>query len=234
MKKAVVLIVLILILLGGILWIIFQPKYTSEDLYALVQKGVENMHDMQNVCIERKNQTGIVRYYYKGDKMKTLILESTDLDSSVSYGIIDLEKEKQYIVSDKDKTMIVQKATNFNTILQYDVLDRINTKGENLKRELAYIKDETIEGKDCVFVKEITYYKTEDGSYQSDSELCEDIRAYWIEKSTGFVLGGAMIKPTQTDATPEAWIKSITFNEVKDSDFELPTNYTIYDSTKEE
>lgn len=229
-----IFIVLIFIISGGILWIVFHPKYSSEDLYALVQKGVENMQDMQNVCIERKNQTGVVRYYYKGNKMKTLVLESTDLDSSISYGIIDLAEEKQYIISDKEKTMIIQKASNFNTILQYDVLDRINPKGNNIKRELAYIKDETIEGKDCIFAKEITYYKTEDGSYQSDSELGEDVRAYWIEKSTGFVLGGAMIKPTQTDAIPEAWIKSITFNEVTDSDFELPTDYTIYDSTKEE
>lgn len=229
-----IFIVLIFIISGGILWIVFHPKYSSEDLYALVQKGVENMQDMQNVCIVRKNQVSVMKYYYKGNKMKMSVLETTGSNGLVSYAIIDLEKEKQYMVSDIRKFISIQKATNIDKGLQYLVFNEINPKGDNLKRELAYIKDETIEGKDCVFVKEITYYKTEDGSYQSDSELGEDIRAYWIEKSTGFVLGGAMIKPTQTDATPEAWIKSITFNEVKDSDFELPTNYTIYDSTKEE
>lgn len=234
MKKTVIFIVLIFIISGGILWIVFHPKYSSEDLYALVQKGVENMQDMQNVCIVRKNQVSVMKYYYKGNKMKMSVLETTGSNGLVSYAIIDLEKEKQYMVSDIRKFISIQKATNIDKGLQYLVFNEINPKGDNLKRELAYIKDETIEGKDCVFVKEITYYKTEDGSYQSDSELGEDIRAYWIEKSTGFVLGGAMIKPTQTDATPEAWIKSITFNEVKDSDFELPTNYTIYDSTKEE
>lgn len=234
MKKTVIFIVLIFIISGGILWIVFHPKYSSEDLYALVQKGVENMQDMQNVCIVRKNQVSVMKYYYKGNKMKMSVLETTGSNGLVSYAIIDLEKEKQYMVSDIRKFISIQKATNIDKGLQYLVFNEINPKGDNLKRELAYIKDETIEGKDCVFVKEITYSKTEDGSYQSDSELGEDIRAYWIEKSTGFVLGGAMIKPTQTDATPEAWIKSITFNEVKDSDFELPTNYTIYDSTKEE
>ena len=232
MKKTVIFIVLIFIISGGILWIVFHPKYSSEDLYALVQKGVENMQDMQNVCIVRKNQVSVMKYYYKGNKMKMSVLETTGSNGLVSYAIIDLEKEKQYMVSDIRKFISIQKATNIDKGLQYLVFNEINPKGDNLKRELAYIKDETIEGKDCVFVKEITYYKTEDGSYQSDSELGEDIRAYWIEKSTGFVLGGAMIKPTQTDATPEAWIKSITFNEVKDSDFELPTNYTIYDSTQ--
>ena len=64
-----------------------------------------------------------------------------------------------------------------------------------------------------------------------DSELDVDIRVYWIEKSTGFVLGTAMIKPTQTqnNATPDVWIKNITFNEVVDSDFNLPIDYPMYE-----
>ena len=115
--------------------------------------------------------------------------------------------------------------------MQYEVFDRINANGINLNRELSYIKDEKIEGKDCILVKEITYYKADDGTFQSDNKSDVDIRAYWIEKSTGFVLGAALIKPTQTNATPEVLIKSITFNEVKDSDFNLPIDYEIYDSS---
>lgn len=235
MKKYVTLIIIVLfIILFGILFFkIYQSnaKYSSEDIYALVQKGIENMQDMQNVCIERKNENGVVKNYYKGNKMKMLVVENTD-DSLVSYSITDLNEEKQYIVSDTEKVITIQKATNFNKGLQYEVFDRINTNDINLKRELSYIKDETIEGKDCIFVKEITYYKTDDGSFQPDSELDVDIRAYWIEKSTGFIVGAAMIKPTQTSATPETLIKNITFNEVVDSDFDLPTDYTIYDTTK--
>ena len=41
-----------------------------------------------------------------------------------------------------------------------------------------------------------------------------------------------MIKPTQTSAAPETLIKNISFNDVVDSDFDLPTDYTIYDTTK--
>ena len=233
MKKFVVCFILILfIILFSILFFKLHQsntKYSNEDIYTLVQKGIYNMQNMQNVCIERKNKYGVVKFYYKGNKMKILSIEDFE-DSLLSYSIIDLDKEKQYIVSDKKKFLTVQKSSYFNKGLQYEVLDRINNKGTNLRRELSYIKDEIVEGKDCIFVKEITYYKIDNGNYQSDSELNQDIRAYWIEKSTGFVLGGAMIKPTQTDATPEAWITNITFNEVVDSDFDLPIGYKIYDS----
>ena len=235
MKKSVVCFIIILfIILFSILFFkthLSNTKYSNEDIYALVQKGIKNMQDMQNVCIERKNAYAVVKYYYKGNKMKSLFLESSN-DSSVSYSIIDLDKEKQYIISDEKKNMIIQETTNLNKGLQYEVFDRINTEGTNLKRELSYIKDETIEEKDCIFVKEITYYRTDDGTFQADSELDVDIQAYWIEKSTGFVLGAAIMKSTQTNATPETWIKSITFNEVVDSDFDLPTDYEIIDSSE--
>lgn len=236
MKKFVVCFIIILfIILFSILFFkihLSNTKYSNEDIYALVQKGIGNMQDMQNVCIERKNVYALSKYYYKGNKMKALVMETTKDLSMVSYSIIDLDKEKQYIVSDEKKIIIVQKSTNLDKGLQYEVFDRMNSKGTNLKRELSYIKEESIDKKDCIFAKEITYYKTDDGTFQSDSELDVDIRAYWIEKSTGFVLGTAIIKPTQTNATPEVWIKNITFNEVVDSDFDLPIDYEIYDSSK--
>lgn len=235
MKKIIIYFIIILfIILFSILFFkiyLSNTKYSNENINTLVQKGIENMQNMENVCIERKNKNSVVKFYYKGNKMKTLVIENFE-DSLVSYSIIDLDKEKQYIVSDKKKILTVQKSTNLNKGLQYEVLDRINTKGINLKRELSYIKDENIEGKDCIFVKEITYYKSDDGTFQSDSKLNEDIRVYWIEKSTGFVLGGAIIKPTQTNVTPEIWITNITFNEVVDSDFDLPVDYEIYDFSK--
>jgi len=133
------------------------------------------------------------------------------------------------MVSNEHKMIFIKNSTNlYHTGLQYEVYGRIKpTDNSDTKRELSYVKDETIEEKDCIFVKETTYYKTEDDTIVSDSDLDEDIRAYWIEKSTGFVLGGAMIKPKQKDAIPEIWIKSITFNEVVDSDFDLPTDYEI-------
>lgn len=235
MKKLVIFfIVIVFIILFGILFFnIYQSntRYSSEDIYNLVQKGVENMQDMQNVCIERKNQSEVVKYYYKGNKKKTVIEEGND-NSLMSYDVVDLDKEKVYMVSDKEKYILIQKVTNFNKGLQYDVFNAIDYEGGNIRIELSYIKDEKINGKDCIFVKEVTYYKTDDGSFQVYSEPDEDIRAYWIEKTTGFVLGAAMIEPKQNDATPETWINNITFNEVVDSDFDLPTDYMIYDNTK--
>lgn len=234
MRKTVVFfIVIVFIILSSILFFkIYQSntKYSSEDIYSLVQKGVENMHDMQNVCIERVNGSEIIKYYYKGNKKKTLVENSND-NSSMSYDIVDLDKGKVYIVSDNKKFILIHNVANFNKGLQYDVFDAIDYEGGDTKIELSYIKDEKINGKDCIFVKEVTYYKNDDGSFQDYNKPDENVRAYWIEKSTGFVLGAAMIKPTQENATPETWINNITFNEVTDSDFDLPNDYTIYDKT---
>ena len=232
MKKVVIGIIIILLILFCILFSIshiFKAKYSSEDIYNLVKKGIENMQDMQNVCIERRNIAGLTRFYYKGNKKKMLVLESNE-NSSLSYNIVDLDKGKQYTVSDEDKRIIVSNETYFTKGLQYDVFENISSKGNNFWIELSYIKDEKINGKDCIFVKEVTYNKQDDNTYKSNSDSDEDIHAYWIEKSTGFVLGATTIKPTQTSATPDdCWIYSITFGTVKDSDFDLPDNYTVYE-----
>lgn len=238
MKKSVVVfgvVTIFVILLGILFFKIFQsnPKYSSEDIYALVQKGVDSMHDMQNVCIERNNGSEVVKFYYKGNKKKMLI-ETDNSNSGLSYGITDLDNKKEYIVSDEKKIVLIQKAGYFNKGLQYDVFDAINYEGGDTKIELSYVKDENIEGKDCIFVKEVTYYKAEDGSFQVYNQTDEDILGYWIEKSTGFVLGGTRMKPTQDNPTPDTWITNITFGEVVDSDFHftLPSDYTIIDKSK--
>ena len=63
MKKYVIffIIALFIILFSILFFKVYQSnaQYSSEDIYALVQKGIENMQDMQNVCIERENETGV-------------------------------------------------------------------------------------------------------------------------------------------------------------------------------
>ena len=229
MKKFVVLVIIIVfVILFGILFFkaYKSNKYSSENLYSLVQMGIENMHDMQNVCIERENEYGVVKFFYKGNKVKGLY--DGTLDSTLSYSITDLDEGKRYMVLDEKKLIIIQKENSIDKGLQYLVFNYLN----NLNVELSYIKDEKIRGKDCVFVKQVSYRKTDDGTVQADDEAGEDVPAYWIEKSTGFVLGSVMIKPTQTSATPYAWVRNITFDVVKDSDFDLPTDYEIYDITE--
>ena len=98
MKKYVIffIIALFIILFSILFFKVYQSntKYSNEDIYALVQKGIENMQDMQNVCIERENETGVSKYYYKGNKMKISIVESNN-DSSDTYTITDLDEEKK-------------------------------------------------------------------------------------------------------------------------------------------
>ena len=196
------------------------------------------MQDMQNVCIERKDDMGIVKYYYKGNKIKLLIIksnESNKFNTSIRYFIEDLDKGKRYLVSDEEK-YIISRSVNYTILskgLQYNVLDEITSQNNNSIIEFSYIKDENINEKDCILVKEITYDKQEDGTYKNSSESEEDVRVYWIEKSTGFVLGwGTMTKTKKAEATPICWIYNITFDSVKDSDFDLPTGYTVYDRSE--
>jgi len=102
------------------------------------------------------------------------------------------------------------------------------------KYKYKYIKDEPLDGKDCIFVKEEIFI-LEDGNYISINEYEPEkkLRAFWIEKSTGFILGFAMIKPNQNTATPETiMLRNISFGDVvdKDVDFDLPSDYTIIDN----
>ncbi len=99
------------------------------------------------------------------------------------------------------------------------------------KYKYKYIKDEPLDGKDCIFVKEEIFI-LEDGNYISINEYEPEkkLRAFWIEKSTGFVLGFAPIEPNQTTATPEVIVlRNISWGNVTDSDVEvnLPSDYRI-------
>ena len=97
------------------------------------------------------------------------------------------------------------------------------------KYEYKYIKDELLDGKDCILVKE-EIFDLEKGNYINinDYEPEKEMRAFWIEKSTGFILGLGPIKSAQTTATPETiMLRNISFGNVVDSDFDLPSDYKI-------
>jgi len=61
-----------MILLGIVCFRIYlsNTKYSSEEIYDLVQKGINGMQNLQNVCIVRENASGVGKYYYKGNKFK--------------------------------------------------------------------------------------------------------------------------------------------------------------------
>lgn len=71
-----------------------------------------------------------------------------------------------------------------------------------------------------------------DGEYIHINKIVPEkrVNVFWVEKSTGFVLGGSTIEPTENlnnKITPEIIIKNIYTGNVVDSDFDLPKDYKI-------
>jgi len=231
MKKTVfILITLITILLIILLSKSFLPsstKYSKEEVEQLILKGVENFNDMSNVSFDLKTSEVTCRYYYKGNKMK--ILYSSTPESSVSSNIINLDERKEYIVSEDLKIITVKDSTKFGLdkgvqyTLARSIENQTNLKNR-YKREYHYIKDDTVEGKDCILIEEVFFYKENDTYInRNKSNPEEEIYIYWIEKSTGFVVAFDRTLPNQKTFTPNTIITNITFGNVEDSVFELPT-----------
>ena len=131
-KFVICFIILLFIILFSILFLKLIPsniKYSNEDIYALVQKGMGNMHDMQNVYIERNDKTRVHKFYYKGNKMKLLTMEDTD-ELLLSYSIMDLDKENiiwfliRKIIVIKNETSFYKRTTNivFSTELIFKIV----------------------------------------------------------------------------------------------------------------
>jgi len=235
MKKAVFILITIIAILLIIILLKNDSTYSSKEIEQLILKGVENFDDMSNVSFERQTTGAITKHYYKGNKMKISFIKSFKESANDSLtSIINLDEGKQYLINPQKNFIGIQKATTSDKGLQFELAKYIEENHEpNSKyiREYVYIKDEIIEGKDCIFVKE-QRYNQESGKYiYRNIENTNMFNSYWIEKSTGFVIGFSPIKPDEDTAVPITIIRNITFGEVKDSDFDLPTDYIIYDNT---
>lgn len=228
MRKVVFVIVCVVLIV--LLIKVFAPhtssKYSHSDIVALINKGIQNMDNMNNVSFDKENENGTVHYYFKGNKRKM-----------VSQNIVSLilEDGKNYIISKEEKMIFVKPSPEVDIkSVQIDALrieylnDDVRYKDE-FRYEFVYIRDEKIENKDCIFVKECVYYlnskKYVDNEYNSKGE----VPVYWIEKSTGFVIGCALMENGTNEAKPQTIIKNIKCGEVADNIFELPSDYNMYD-----
>lgn len=213
-----------------------SPKYSYDNVANLLLKGIENIDNMNNVSFERENPSGIVRYYYKGNKMKMLIVSSAKQEMPLSAWIVDLDKGKQYAISEERKLIVSQEANSIRDGIQKQVARKLEYRNiPNYPYKYEYrFKDELLDGKDCILVEEI-YYKLDGDKYvnRNKTNLGVDVYYYWVEKSTGLIIGYNRIEPNQNTATPTTIIRNITFGNVKDSDFELPTgDYITYEVDK--
>ena len=208
-----------------------NAKYSHNDIVDLLNKGLQSM---DNISFDRTNTNGIVTYYYKQDKKK-MVSHYSDIYS--------IEKDgKTYMISKEKKTMVVK--TN-NTLDGYDVrtgslqcdaldIERVNKNNNNnndYRYEYVYIKDEELENKDCIFVKEAKYYLDSKKYVDNFLESRNGIPVYWIEKSSGMVIGAGFMESGKKTATPQAVIYNIKYGEVTDDMFNdmenIPSDYQI-------
>lgn len=124
MKKFIFgLIAIIVILLAIIIFksIIPITNYSNEDVNNLILKGLENMDNMSNISFEIESSDAIYNCYYKGNKMKQLIIKSR-FSNSGSEIITDLDEEKTYgIVHERKYIIILPKASSIDKGIQYEL-----------------------------------------------------------------------------------------------------------------
>ena len=135
--------------------------------------------------------------------------------------------------------MVITDDTILNKGIQYEILsiERTNEKfnesnnaKNNFRYKYIYIRDEKIENKDCIFVKEAKYY-LDTKKYTDNIDYKNEIPVYWIEKSTGIVIGAGFMEPGKNKATPQTIIKNIKYGEVTDDMFNdmlnIPSDYLV-------
>ena len=207
-------------------------KYSSDDIKNLILKGKETFDNMDNVSFDIKRSYGSMHYYYKGNKIKTVITSSSETPDLIGSSILtDLDQEKEYYIFDDSKLITVTSPQSSYQIHQYNYSNKIelsSSPDSETKFVYLYRKDEMIDGKDCIFVEEVTFSKENDSYINHNKALPQEkVMALWIEKSTGFIIGTAPILTDQESADVDLLITNISFGSVKDSDFELPSGYTI-------
>lgn len=213
---------------------ITTTKYSHSEIIALINKGIQGMDNMNNVSFDKETEDGTTTYYFKKNKKKMVSPDN-------NFVVITLEDGKTYLINKKEKKVF---ANNSKTLigngLQYDALhiEDLNKDvryKDKLRYEFAYIGDDKIENKDCIVVKECVFYletkEYVDASYNSKNET----PVYWIEKSTGFVIGAALMESGKNTAIPQTIIKNIEFGKVTDDIFnemfELSNDYNMFEYT---
>lgn len=212
-------------------------NYSNDDIQNLIIQGAETMASLGNWSFEVENSTEgkkpitwIEKYYYKEEKAKKELY--FDNVATKTY-ITDAAKETLYQIQHKDKTVSVQhlspkQLTSYvpkEQCSSAQVLKEVRKSTTNpYKYIFTYLRDGRLEGKDCILAKKEIVYLDEERCVKSVSDL---VMVFWIEKSTGFILGRAAPENIDINTiTPKQIIKNISFGNVKEDDFYVP-NYRI-------
>ncbi len=228
MKKIGVYVIIIIIAIVVAMFFknITTTKYSHADIVDLINKGKHSMDNVKNLSYEKENKGITTKYYFKNGKKKMISEDNNNI-------AMTLEDGKTYIIDNKNKNMVIFTNESYlisNSLQEYALnIEKINnnsTHNNKYKYAFVYIRDEKIENKDCILVKECVFdYETKEYSDYYNSE--KQTAIYWIEKSTGFVIGGAFMEFGNNTPTPQTIIKNIKFEEIEEDIFELPNGYDV-------
>lgn len=199
-----------------------SSSYSNEEIKALILKGKDNLHNMENVYYEKCNADYLLfnKFYFKEGKTKRELYNP--LPPNEILRIVIEIGGKEYDISYLYHNMHISNKSSNKVYygFQNDAIDYASTSVV----EFTYLKDEKFDDKDCILVRATYHGTSEDfkSLLESNGEP-----TYWIEKSTGFVIGDGRIKSGENTPTLETIYRNISFGTVQDNEFEIPTDYSI-------
>lgn len=241
MKKLVIVLVIIVIMLAVLLLLKItgsistnsneisnstvpvSSTYSNEDIEKLILKGQETLSKVENAYYEKHTEYDYMTYYHKNPREKIEIYLKPSPFTTVkeitkkrTY-LTNLDANIEYTYNHDMKTRDSDKAVSIDISFQSILTSLLNSP--SYQTEFIYVKDEELEGKDCIFVKAFRYDK-KTGELKVNRDGLID--SYWIEKSTGFFVGASKIHPEGNSSIPTVVIRNLSFGTVKDSDFAEP------------
>lgn len=198
-----------------------SSTYSDEEIKALILKGKDNLNNMENVYYEiwYGNQFSN-KLYYKGTKLKRELY--SPLSPQEKIRILLIIDGKKYDIYYNPDGILISNANSREIDYGFQVVPI--EQATSSVYEFSYLKDEKLDEKDCIVVK-ATYHG--ESNYMENSQERKGFETYWLEKSTGFVIGEGRFQPNEDKLTLETSYKNISLGTVQDSDFEIPAGYTV-------
>lgn len=198
-----------------------SSTYSNEEIKELILKGKDNLNNMQNIYYEKWGVNYLFnKFYYKDSKTKRELYGLTPPNVMLT-STITIDEKEYYLFHDSKEMRI---STYTSQDVDYGFEDSIIEEASSSLYEFTYLGDEILDEKDCILVKSI---------YQSTSSTLKKLLektglpVYWVEKSTGFLIGDGNMHSNEDAPTLQTIYKNISFGTVQDSDFEIPAGYTV-------
>ncbi len=223
-KDIIVIIIAVLVLIVGLIGIYLyrnankvEPKYSHDEIFALIQKGLTNMNNIyaERTSLDTSRWESNKAWYLNG-KYK--------IETDKTVRIINLSENKMYIW---------EKNNNLDKVIetQVDTIKYVNDEGyagimnrnrvtKNETIEFRYMGEEICQGKDCIKFKTIV-------SNSFTGSLIDYGEAYWIDKESGLILGYG-VEPLESNEIVKIYeYTNISIGTLTEEDFKLPEDRVV-------